>query len=112
MTPAVAESFAAFRGLLRRHLPELAAGAGGAAEDPVPDALALRDDLAHAAALLDDGNAAEAREYVAGFLCGVASHAHDTALAEAARCARPGELRALLQARLDAPLRAFDTGPA
>ena len=106
------ESLAAFRSMLRRHLPGLAVVTGGEDADPVPDALALRDDLAHAAALLDDGIAAEARDYVTGFLRGVARHAHDPALAEAAGSARPGELRALLQARLDAPVRAFDIGPA
>lgn len=106
------KSFAAFRAMVRCHLPGMAVSSGEDDADPVPDALALRDDLAHAAALLEDGIAAAARDYVAGFLRGVAHHAHDPALAEAAGSARPGELRALLKARLDAPDRAFDTGPA
>ena len=49
------DSLAAFRSLLLRHLPDLGddlAPLGEAAL--VPDALALRDDLTHAAALMDE----------------------------------------------------------
>ncbi|MGV8985108.1 MAG: response regulator [Cypionkella sp.] len=102
------ESLAVFRALLMRHLPERAADLAGAAEaDLVPDALALRDDLAHAAALLDAGPGAEGQAYVAGFLRGVARHAHDSALADAAGSVRMDEIRAMLQDRLDGPDHAF-----
>lgn len=103
------ESVAAFRAVLRRHLPDLAAGGGGDA-DLVPDVLALLDDLAHAAALLEDGIADGARDYLAGFLRGVARHAHDAALADAAGDAPLADLRALLRDRLDRPDHAFDAG--
>ena len=48
-----------------------------------PDTLALRDDLARAATLIDAGVPAEERAYLTGFLSGVARHAHDDALATA-----------------------------
>jgi CheY-like chemotaxis protein len=117
------ESFAAFRGALVRLLPELAGppplGAPPLAEPPVqPDPLALRDDLAHAAAVLAERSDAAARRYLSGFLTGVARHAHDAALAEAALAAgqapldRPlGQdglmLKGMLDRRLAAPDGAF-----
>ena len=103
------ESLAAFRTLLMRHLPDraddldLATGA-----EVVPDALALRDDLAHAAALLDARPGRDGQAYVAGFVSGVARHARDLALADAAGSVRLDEIRSLLQARLDGPDHAFD----
>jgi hypothetical protein len=65
---------------------------------PAPDTLALRDDLARAAAYLardsgDDG-------YVAGFVAGLARATRDPALERAARGPR-ATLAPLLQARLD-----------
>ncbi len=102
------ESLAAFRTMLMRHLPghadELALM--GEAE-LVPDVLALRDDLAHAAAFLDGRPGIEGQAYVTGFVRGVARHARDTALADAAGGARLDEIRALLQDRLDGPDHAF-----
>ncbi|MGB5870388.1 MAG: response regulator [Albidovulum sp.] len=50
-----------------------------------PDPIALRDDLAHAARLLDDGPDDGALDYIAQFLSGVAASAHDRPLADAAR---------------------------
>ena len=109
------------RDVLLRHLPERA---GDLPPGPdaalVPDVLALRDDLAHAAALLEAGLGdagaglagawtsapGEARRaYLAGFVRGVARHARDAALAEASGLE---EIRALLQDRLKRPDRAFD----
>ena len=107
------ESVAAFHSLLKQHLPDhagqMTTGDGGLAE---PDNLALRDDLAHAAGLLDadlgDGRLDDAgRAYVAGFVKGVAHLAHDTALAEAAGRAGLEEMRVLLHARLCRPDMAF-----
>lgn len=109
------ESLATFGGVLMQSLPDQMAGAGLTAEPRlVPDALALRDDLAHAAELLDAGfGAGEAgQSYVAGFVKGVARHAHDLPLAEAAGRARPDEIRALLRDRLAGPDHAFEKAPA
>jgi CheY-like chemotaxis protein len=103
------ESLSAFRALLMRHLPDLADDLSLTSEAVmVPDALALRDDLAHAAALLDARPGCEGQAYVAGFVRGVARHARDAALADAAGCARLDEIRSLLRARLDGPDHAFD----
>ena len=114
------ESFAAFHALLKRHLPHHADQMTLAGEAAlVPDGLALRDDLAYAAALLDAGDRlddgtldADGCAYVAGFVRGVAHLAHDTALAEAAGEVRLDHLRALLRDRLDRPDLAFGAGKA
>jgi CheY-like chemotaxis protein len=115
------ESFAAFAAAMLRVLPELsepppfaAAPPSGRDETIAPDPLALRDDLAHAAAVLRDRGDAEGRRYLAGFLGGVARHAHDPALAEAAEAAgrapldQPSQhLQGMLERRLSAPDGAF-----
>ncbi len=111
------ESVAALRQVLLLHLPDRG-GALPLVPDAalVPDVLALRDDLAHAAALLDAGLAPAGagnpgRDYVAGFVRGVARHSHDAALAEAAGLAEAtglDEMRALLKDRLKGPDHAFD----
>ncbi len=107
------ESLAAFQSVLIRHLPDRIAGLDAAAEGPVhPDKLALHDDFAHAAALIEAGADAETRRYLAGFLTGVARHAHDTPLAEAAaQTGRLDTLRALLRRRLEATDTAFRPQP-
>ena len=74
----------------------------------VADPLALRDDLAYAAGLLDHDPDAPTRLYVAGFLGGVAQQSHDTPLAEVARCAQLEGLRQALQVRLALPDQAFE----
>jgi CheY-like chemotaxis protein len=108
------ESFAAFHATMMRHLPDLISATPDTDTPLDPDNLALRDDLAHAAALIEGGEAAGQQEYLSGFLTGVARHAHDTVLAEAAQ--RAGStpsasgleaLRALLRNRLDVPDHAF-----
>ena len=130
------ESLAALREVLLGHLPDRA---GDLLAEPdavlVPDALALRDDLAHAAALLeaglgkmgvgrlalgdagfgdagfgdagfgDAGFGDSGGAYVAAFVRGVARHAHDAALAEASGLE---EMRVLLRERLNGPDHAFD----
>lgn len=104
------ESLAVFGDLLMQSLPDQIAGMGVNVEPSlVPDALALRDDLAHAADLLDAGFGAgdSGPSYVAGFVRGVARHAHDLPLAEAAGRASPDEIRALLRDRLAGPDQAF-----
>lgn len=115
------ESLGAFRAALIRVLPELADPPPLAQDLPTdaderiaPDLLALRDDLAHAAAVLRDRQDAEARQYLAGFLGGVARHAHDPALAEAAEAAGRAaadqdsdRLEGMLERRLAAPDGAF-----
>lgn len=84
-------SVAAFRDLLLDHLPDRAArrGAAVAGDDtPVhPDPLALHDDLAHAAALIDGTPDADQRRYLSGFLAGIGRSAEDPALEAAARAA-------------------------
>jgi CheY-like chemotaxis protein len=116
------ENFAAFRAVLARFLPEVAgdlpplAASLTLADEPVisPDLLALRDDLVHAAAVLAEQADADARRYLAGFLGGVARHAHDQALAEAAEAAGQApldqssdRLKGMLARRLAAPDGAF-----
>ncbi len=111
------ESLAAFQSLLIRHLPERSAALPTGPEAPLhPDTLALRDDLARAAALIEAGTNPETRAYLSGFLSGVARHAHDAALAEAAEApstsGRLETLRALLQRRLAGAQAAFgSSGP-
>lgn len=51
----------------------------------VPDNMAFRDDMNHAAALLDNPEDGALLDYVTQFLRGVARSAHDTVLAEAAQ---------------------------
>ncbi len=107
------ESVAVLRDLLMRFLPDRDADLAFGTEAALhPDALALRDDLAYAADLLDRRPGEGTRAYVAGFVVGVARHAHDAALAEAAVRARPEEIRALLQDRLAQPDHAFDCSGA
>ena len=71
-----------------------------------PDPLALQDDLSRAAAALSAGPDAAGRHYLAGFVLGVAHHAHDSALARAARAAGVpdsgdlDQLRGLIDKRL------------
>jgi CheY-like chemotaxis protein len=109
------ESFSAFRAAMLAAMPDLAAALplslapdrdqGDMVE---PDLLALRDDLAHAAAVLKEAEDPEQRRYLAGFLKGVAAHAHDAALAEAADEGRSvAPLGDLLETRLSAPVEAF-----
>jgi CheY-like chemotaxis protein len=110
------ESLAAFQALLIRHLPDRVAAVALDPDAPLyPDSLALRDDLARAAALIEAGTSSETQAYLSRFLSGVAHHAHDAALAEAAESAgaapqMPGRLetlRSMLQHRLDGPDAAF-----
>ena len=111
------ESLSNFCATLLAHLPDHAARApapiGG---DVTPDRLALHEDLAQAADLLRSAPDAPARRYLAGFLHGIARHAHDEILANAAAQAlAPGtpadltRLRQLIEHRLDDPIamRAF-----
>jgi len=72
-----------------------------------PDPLALRDDLAYAARLLDCDPDPQTQHYLARFLGGVARHARDPQLAEAALRAPPAALRAALHQRLSQPDQAF-----
>ena len=103
------ESFAAFHAILLRHLPDQIAQVADPDAPLAPDNLALRDDFARAAALIEAGIAtgtnAETQAYLSRFVTGVARHAHDTALAEAAEHAathatRLDHLRHLLRHRL------------
>lgn len=99
------ESFADFCTTLRRFLPGLAPAA---VEEAViqPDPLALQDDLSRAAVALSAGPDAAGRRYLAGFVLGVAHHAHDKALARAASAASVpnsgdlDQLRGLIDKRL------------
>lgn len=71
------------------------------------DPLALRDDLAFAAALLRDDPDLALCGYLVGFLGGVARQAQDPTLAAAVQSARPDRIRDALQARLALPDCAF-----
>ncbi len=106
------ESLSAFLQVLLRHLPDRAAPLPEGEEALVPDPLALRDDLARAADLIDAGLTEEGGAYVAGFLSGVAAHAHDQDLADALGQATPPgarltRLRPLLDKRLAAAALPF-----
>ena len=78
------ESFASFQAALLRHLPDFTADIGDEAL-PEPDPLALRDDLTRAVAVLEGDPDAPTQAYVAAFLAGVARHAHDLSLEQAAQ---------------------------
>jgi CheY-like chemotaxis protein len=94
--------------MLLAFLPGRTAPAVGVAEMVVaPDPLALRDDLAYAARLLQADPDPDLRHYLAGFLGGVAQQAQDQPLACAAILAQPKGLRAALNARLALPDQAF-----
>ncbi|WP_135501173.1 response regulator [Roseovarius aestuariivivens] len=54
-------------------------------EQVVPDRMAYRDDMNHAASLLDEYKDGPTLDYVSQFLRGVANSAEDSVLAEAAR---------------------------
>ena len=109
------ESLALFQATLLRHLPAHATPLVDATDTRLtPDTLALRDDLTHAAALIEAGTDAAGEVYLAGFLGGIARHAHDPALAKAAAEAgaapstgRLDQLGRLIRSRLNAPDGAF-----
>ncbi len=77
---------AAFQAAILAVLPDVRPlPTAGAADLPEPDAMALRDDLAHVADILDHGPDQSALAYVAQFLGGIARSVDDPVLAEAAR---------------------------
>lgn len=92
---------------LRPHLPELDIHPPpiGGGSMPSPDPLAFQDDLAFAARQLQGEPGLERQRYISAFLGGIAAHAHDAALAEAADKARDGPgldaLRNAIAARLN-----------
>jgi CheY-like chemotaxis protein len=100
------ENMAQLCRVLRPLLPELDIHpppiVGG--QNLMPDPLALRDDLAFAADALKGEPGPERQRYVSAFLAGIAAHANDPTLAEAARLSGEGpgldRLRHLLAARL------------
>ena len=77
------ENLAAFQQAVLSLLPDRPQAAAGDAAPFSPDRAALRDDLAHAAALLDP-QAEGDLDYVAQFLKGLALSAHDADLRAAA----------------------------
>lgn len=106
------ESLAAFQTALLRHLPDRPQPAPAAEVPLSPDALALRDDLAHAADLIDAGLTEANGQYLTGFLSGVAAHAHDRDLEAALRDSAPAgqklaRIRPLLDHRLAGSTPAF-----
>jgi CheY-like chemotaxis protein len=106
------ESLAAFRDMLLAALPGRGwhRAVGGPAQVlPQPDRLALRDDLARAAAWLARGGRDDA--YVAGFVAGLARATRDPALERAAR-GGPATLGPLLRARLEWLSATRPFGPA
>ena len=110
------ESLAAFQEVLIRHLPDHIIGLPAPDEALTPDTLALRDDLARAASLIEAGVTAESRAYLTGFLTGVARHAHDDDLVAAVGDAAPlterlDHVRRLLHGRLERADQGFGTAP-
>jgi DNA-binding NarL/FixJ family response regulator len=94
--PKPIETLAGFQAMILRHLPPAGPRKAASAERVRPDPQALRDDLAHAADLLER-EAPESRAYVLAFLRGLARVSHDPAL-EIAACEaeHPGDGLALL----------------
>lgn len=95
--PKPIETLAGFQAMILRHLPPAGPRRPASAERVRPDPQALRDDLAHAADLLERGSP-DGRAYVLAFLRGLARVSHDPAL-EIATCEaeHPGEGLALLR---------------
>jgi CheY-like chemotaxis protein len=111
------ESISALSTLLLHHLPDRASATPAPAGPLRPDRLALRDDLARAAAMIDQGLQPDEHFYLTGFLAGVAAHAHDNDLAEAlgssfAPDQRLARIKQLLDRFLATPSQAFAPGPA
>lgn len=107
-------TLAAFRDLVARHVGQRACGSPAAAEaiPPIPDPLALREDLERAAALIRAATGAADRRYLARFVAGIARSVRDDPLAEAARragddAAALAPLARLVAARLKAAPAAF-----
>lgn len=103
------ESLATLCRALSRHLPEYVLSAPPDAP-LTADPLALQDDLAHAAAALGHNPSPAEQRYVAGFLRGIARHAHDSGLEAAALSAETtgmGTLRQLVRQRLEEAQGAF-----
>jgi CheY-like chemotaxis protein len=99
------DSIVAFQAAILRLFPGAPPPKSDLEEIPVPDRMALTDDLAHAAELLAQPAGAVQRGYLTRFLSGLARAAGDGALALAAHRAAAGEdglpaLSALVQARL------------
>ncbi|WP_347312772.1 response regulator [Defluviimonas sp. SAOS-178_SWC] len=86
--PKPIESLSVFRSAVLGALPAtphpISTGRRDAEDRVTPDPLALRDDLAHAADMLDHRPAGEDLDYLAQFLSGVARSAHDAPLQAAA----------------------------
>lgn len=81
-------SLAAFCTTVLAHLPDTGAAPADLPQSAIsPDPIALQDDLAMAARNLAGDPDAATRRYVAGFLSGIADHAKDHGLAEAAALA-------------------------
>lgn len=75
----------AFQAAILAVLPQTGVHLADSGSDlPQPDAMALRDDLAHAADILDHGPDTPSLTYVAQFLGGIARAAQDQPLADAA----------------------------
>lgn len=78
----------AFQRLILHHLGGAQPAIPDAAPVPEADPVALHDDLVRAAGILGKATDPEATDYVAGFVAGVARHAGDRELADAADRAR------------------------
>ncbi|MGB3315352.1 MAG: response regulator [Albidovulum sp.] len=85
--PKPIESLSAFQRMILGALPTgrlIAAVPGPEIDLITPDPLALRDDLAHAADILNDNADEQTLDYIARFLSGLALSAHDAPLQAAA----------------------------
>jgi DNA-binding response OmpR family regulator len=109
------ENLASLCRALSPHLPDYALGPAAlqVGDRIVADPLALHDDLVQAAATLDQNPSSAEQRYVAGFLRGVARHAHDPGLEAAALSAESQgteALRHLVEQRLATARGAFAQG--
>jgi len=87
--PKPLTSLSVFQETILEHLPNEARPKGLrlVTEDRInPDRIALQDDLAHAAAVLNKKSDADTITYLAQFLSGLARSANDKPLEEAAQC--------------------------
>jgi DNA-binding response OmpR family regulator len=104
-------SLSAFQTMILRHLPDRAAAPVSTDAPIAPDPLSLCDDLKRAATLAAGQGDERARQYLAGFVAGVARSTQDDALAAAAEAVGEGaemaELSYLLRDRIRSTSEAF-----
>ena len=110
-------NMAGFQAEILRHLPDRAdrSAPNNTDHTPIADPLALKDDLAHAATILRSAPTPSQRQYVTGFVAGIARSSGDQLLAAVADQATNPQgtdgLRNLVDARLRSSEGAFEAKP-